>query len=259
MKTVENAKQIALRSYSMWLNRLAFALMILPEVIYATIGVDTNPRVWFFAGAVLYIAVEVARYIKQESISGPGLRSSALVMLTALFLAMGKPTIIDWPADAPPDPAPSYTTQEFLAVALPLIAKWEGLRTTAYRDIVGVWTVCYGETKGVRPGDTYTETECRDMLAREVLEYRAGWRAYVSKTALSEYLHVFREVAFVDLAYNVGVAGAGSSTATRRLNSGNIAGACTAIGWWNKAGQRVVRGLVNRRTEFVALCRIGLT
>lgn len=32
-----------------------------------------------------------------------------------------------------------------IATATPFIAKWEGLETTAYRDIVGVPTVCYGK------------------------------------------------------------------------------------------------------------------
>jgi GH24 family phage-related lysozyme (muramidase) len=57
---------------------------------------------------------------------------------------------------------------------------------------------------------------------------------------------------------NVGIAGAGKSTATRRLNAGDIAGGCQALTWWNKAGGRVVRGLVNRRAEEFALCMDGL-
>ncbi|ARC87161.1 hypothetical protein B5V46_00185 [Rhodovulum sp. MB263] len=48
---------------------------------------------------------------------------------------------------------------------------------------------------------------------------------------------------------NVGVAGAGRSTATRRLSEGDVPGACEALTWWNKAGGRVVAGLRNRRTE----------
>lgn len=249
MKPVKNAKRIAWRSYSIWLNRLAFGCMILPEVIYITLQIDTNPRIWFFLGAALYVAVEVARYIKQESISGPDVpRSPALVMVAALFMAMAQVPDHDRPAPQ----------GDVLDVAVPLIAKWEGLRTTAYQDIVGVWTVCYGETKGVRPGDTYSKAECRAMLAREVREYWQGWRAYLTPETLSERLHAAREAAYTSLAYNVGVRAAGRSTATRRLNAGNVAGGCEAIGWWNRAGDRVVRGLVNRRADEVALCRIGL-
>ena len=50
----------------------------------------------------------------------------------------------------------------------------------------------------------------------------------------------------------------GDSTATRRLNAGNIIGGCTALTWWNKAGQRVVRGLALRRGEERDLCMMGV-
>lgn len=250
MKPVKNAKRIALRSYSMWANYLGIAALIAPELIFVIWGVDTNPRLWWISGLALILFGIAGRLIDQGMT-----RSPALVMLVALFMAMAQVPQTD---AREANLSPSYSKHEFLAVAVPLIAKWEGLRTTAYRDIVGVWTVCYGETKGVRPGDTYTEAECGEMLAREVLEYREGWRAYLSPETRLTRLHAPREAAFTSLAYNVGVAGAGRSTATRRLNAGNIDGACTAIGWWSKAGGRVVRGLVNRRTEEVSLCRLGL-
>jgi len=245
MKTVKNAKQIALRSYSMWCNYLGIAALIAPELIYVIWQIDTNPRIWWILGLGLILAGIVGRLIDQGMT-----RSPVAVMAAALFLAMAQVPERDQIVAQP-----FYGEQDIMDVAVPLIAKWEGLRTTAYQDIVGVWTVCYGETKGVQPGDTYTEAQCRDMLAREVRDYWKGWRAYTTDAAP---LHAPREAAFTSLAYNVGIAGAGRSTATKRLNAGNVAGACQAIGWWNKAGQRVVRGLVNRRNEEVALCRIGL-
>lgn len=99
----------------------------------------------------------------------------------------------------------------------------------------------------------------RVMLAREVHSYRDGLHGYFTPETRSERLTAHRDAAYTSLAYNVGVAGAGKSTATRRLNAGDIRGGCEAIGWWNKAGQRVVRGLVNRRADEVALCLRGLT
>ncbi len=39
-----------------------------------------------------------------------------------------------------------------LALAAPLIQKWEGVRYEPYRDSVGVLTVCYGHTKTVQAG-----------------------------------------------------------------------------------------------------------
>lgn len=41
----------------------------------------------------------------------------------------------------------------------------EGVRHNPYKDIVGVWTVCYGHTgKDIIPGKTYTEAECKALL-----------------------------------------------------------------------------------------------
>lgn len=146
----------------------------------------------------------------------------------------------------------------FLAVALPLISQWEGKRNQAYLDIVGVPTICYGSTRGVQIGDYKTDKECLDLLKAEVLEYREGLHRYFTRETKEQRLPPKRDAAFVSLAYNVGVAGAGNSTATRRLNSGDIPGACTALTWWNKAGGRVIRGLVNRRTQEYDLCMEGV-
>jgi lysozyme len=49
-----------------------------------------------------------------------------------------------------------------------LIQPWEGRENKAYRDIVGVWTICDGETKGVKPGMVKTDAECDAMLLRRV-------------------------------------------------------------------------------------------
>lgn len=45
----------------------------------------------------------------------------------------------------------SQTTNQ---AGLKLIESFEGLRLTAYQDSVGVWTIGYGHTKGVKKGQT---------------------------------------------------------------------------------------------------------
>lgn len=142
---------------------------------------------------------------------------------------------------------------------MPFVGRWEGLRLEAYLDLVGVPTVCYGETKGVTLGDTYTKAQCDAMFSRELLAYRDGLRSAFTSDTLASRLPLERDVAYTSLAYNVGVSGTAKSTAVRRLNQANIAGACDAIGWWNKAGGRIVRGLVNRRIKETNLCLRGAT
>ena len=64
--------------------------------------------------------------------------------------------------------------------------------------------------------------------------------------------------AAVSLAYNIGWPSFCRSTAARRFNAGQWAAGCDAFTMWNKAGGRVLRGLVARRGRERTLCRTGL-
>lgn len=45
----------------------------------------------------------------------------------------------------------------------------EGVSYIPYKDIVGVWTVCYGHTgKDIMLGKTYTEAECKALLNKDL-------------------------------------------------------------------------------------------
>jgi lysozyme len=136
-----------------------------------------------------------------------------------------------------------------VAAASAFVAPWEGLRTTAYRDPVGVLTVCIGETKGVKVGDTYTAAECRAMLDVELRAYAA---------ALGKCLHVKVPegvaVSFLDLTYNVGAGAVCRSTLVKKANAGDLFGACDELPRWNKAGGRELPGLTNRRRAAHDLC-----
>jgi lysozyme len=145
-----------------------------------------------------------------------------------------------------------------LDIAVPLVAKWEGKRNAAYLDIVGVPTICFGSTRGIKLGDYMSDAQCAALLRAEVAEYQAGFKGYLLPETVAQRLTPQRFAAFTSTAYNVGISGIGRSTATRRLNAGDIPGACKALTWWNKAGGRVVPGLVNRRTEEWALCMVGV-
>lgn len=165
-------------------------------------------------------------------------------------------------AATPSAPIASTSEAATMRVLVPLVARWEGKENTAYYDTIAspaVWTVCYGETRGVKRGNRYTDAECASMLERGLVTYRDGLHAYFTPETKAGRLTPERDAAYVSLAYNVGIRGAGRSTATRRLNAGDIAGGCKALTWWNRAGSRVVRGLVNRRADEYRLCMRGLT
>jgi len=142
-----------------------------------------------------------------------------------------------------------------MAAAVALVGAWEGLRTVAYRDVVGVPTVCFGETRGVRMGDRYTVEECQAMLGDGLVEFEAGMRRCLkAPDSIPEKTYV----AFLSFSYNVGTNAFCKSTLARLANAGNLRGACNQLPRWNKAGGRVIKGLVNRRADEQRICLAGL-
>ena len=142
-----------------------------------------------------------------------------------------------------------------MAAAVALVGAWEGLRTTAYRDVVGIPTVCFGETRGVKMGDKYTVDECKAMLGDALVEFEMNMRGCLKEP---DAIPAKSYVAFLSLSYNIGSRAFCKSTVARRANAGNIVGACDAILMWNKAGGRVIKGLVNRRKEERKICLEGI-
>lgn len=141
------------------------------------------------------------------------------------------------------------------AGAVDFVGGWEGLRLAAYKDVIGVWTACYGETKGIKPGMKFTVEQCNVMFLDSLTAHEQGMRkCLTSPDTIPEPSYV----AFVSFTYNVGVGNFCNSTLRRKVNSGDLRGACMELPRWNKAGGRVVRGLTNRRTEELALCLSGV-
>ena len=95
---------------------------------------------------------------------------------------------------------------------------------------------------------TITEREAEDMLRKGLSRYADGiWPAFKRQPTENQF------GAFVSLAWNVGIEGVKSSTALRRFNKGKDEKAAEAMTWWNKAGGKVMRGLVRRREAEVDL------
>ncbi len=143
-----------------------------------------------------------------------------------------------------------------LALAVPAVSNWEGLWLTAKPDKLAynIPTVCYGETEGVKIGDTYSKAQCQDMLSIKLAtKYLPGMNKCI-KVPISDRTRA----AFLGTTYNIGIGGFCKSTMVRRLNAGDERGACEALMNWNRAGGKVVRGLTNRRTAERAECLAGL-
>ncbi|MFB7145032.1 lysozyme [Agrobacterium deltaense] len=142
-----------------------------------------------------------------------------------------------------------------MAGAVALVGAWEGVKTVAYKDIVGVPTVCFGETRGVKMGDRYTMDECRAMLGDALVEFETNMRKCLKAP---DSIPDKPYTAFLSLSYNIGTGAFCGSTVARKANEGDLKGACNAIPAWNRAAGRVVKGLANRRAEEQKICLEGV-
>ncbi len=154
----------------------------------------------------------------------------------------------------PPNPVVAPTAKgAWLGIALTMVAGFEGLYTHAYKDVVGVVTVCYGVTNYDRPvkmGDVYTVSECKEMLSEDLPRYKA---------MVDKCIHVpmppHRTAAMVSFVYNVGEGNLCKSSVARYINAGQPLRGCEALMLWNKAGGRTIRGLTNRRAAERVDCK----
>ena len=125
---------------------------------------------------------------------------------------------------------------------LALIKKFEGCELEAYQCSAGVWTIGYGHTKDVVEGMTISKEEAEQMLVDELHEYENYINEYVN-VALSQN----QFDALVSWVYNLGPANLKASTMLKVLNSGKYEDVPAQIKRWNKAGGKVLEGLIRRR------------
>ncbi len=147
-----------------------------------------------------------------------------------------------------------------LACCLPFINIHEGESLESYEDVVGIWTICHGITKGIQPGMTKTAAECDDLTKSTLAQFMDQVAAAMTITPTPELL-----AAHTSFAYNIGIAGYRSSAALRETNKGHLAAGCLAMGNWYTAGGKDCRikanncyGVVNRRNDEIKLCLSGV-
>ena len=128
------------------------------------------------------------------------------------------------------------------------IAVSEGWRDTTYIDAVGVPTVGFGSTEGVKPGQRLTVERGLILLGSDVGKHERELRECLGDTPMAQH----EWDATVSWAFNVGVRC--DSTLIRKFKAGDYAGACAEFSKWVYAGGRKLPGLVKRRAEERARC-----
>lgn len=138
-------------------------------------------------------------------------------------------------------------------LAAGMVVTHEGWLTRTYKDPVGISTACAGVTEGVVAGKTYTPDQCIEMTAAAMVKHGAA-----IDRCITVEIPVESRAAFTSFAYNVGVGAFCSSTMARKLNAGDLRGACAELSRWTWAGGRQLPGLVKRRAAERAYCERGL-
>lgn len=123
-----------------------------------------------------------------------------------------------------------------------LIKYFEGCKLEAYLCPANVWTIGYGHTSGVKPGDVITPDEADALLAKDLEEFEG----YVDRMVTYE-LNQNQFDSLVSWTFNLGPSNLGKSTLLRKLNAGEIEEVPAQIKRWNRAGGKVLAGLTRRR------------
>lgn len=139
-------------------------------------------------------------------------------------------------------------------VGINLIKSFEGLRTSSYRDIAGVWTIGYGHTAGVKAGQVITSLKAEALLKDDLKYFVDGVNSLV-KVSLNQY----QFDSLVSFSFNLGLGNLSTSTLLYKLNQKDFKGAAAEFVRWNKARNpqtkqlEVVDGLTRRREAEKAL------
>lgn len=129
----------------------------------------------------------------------------------------------------------------------------EGQRSTPYRDVGGVWTVCSGITgSDVVPGHYYSDKECNVLLLKHLAPVKKAVDGAV-KMPIDNYTRA----ALYSFAYNVGVNAFQHSSLLRHINAGETLAACDDLRKWVYVNKQRNRGLINRREIDRQVCLMG--
>jgi lysozyme len=126
----------------------------------------------------------------------------------------------------------------------------EGVRTQAYRDSVGVWTIGVGHTAAAgppapKPGMVISRAEVDQILSRDLVQYEKA-----VNDAVRVPLTQGQFDALVSFCFNIGIGGFKGSTVVRLLNKRDYRGAANAFMKWLKPPE--IRGRrESERQQFV--------
>ncbi|MBV4411701.1 lysozyme [Enterobacteriaceae bacterium YMB-R22] len=133
---------------------------------------------------------------------------------------------------------------------LALIKRFEGYSLKAYPDPAtggAPWTIGYGWTKPVngipvQPGMTITAFKAEQLLRCGIVSYEQALNKLIKVPVTQAQFD-----AMISLAWNIGTMAFSTSTLLKCLNQKNYRGAAEQFLYWNRAGDKIMPGLQQRR------------
>lgn len=133
---------------------------------------------------------------------------------------------------------------------LDLITKFEGFRSEPYLCPASIPTIGYGSTRyadGTKVSmqdKAITEDEALELMKQTLVNYENAVTKYVTVPLTQNQFD-----ALVSFVYNIGEDNFKKSTLVKKLNTGDYESVGTEIIRWNRAGGKVLAGLIKRREE----------
>lgn len=132
-----------------------------------------------------------------------------------------------------------------------LITHYEGCELCAYPDPAtgaAPWTIGYGHTSGVKPGDVCTADQADKWMNDEANDVAKKIQDVVTVPLKQNQLD-----ALVSLVYNIGFGNFKKSTLLKKLNAEEYDDASNEFLKWIRGNGKVMPGLVARRKSEKAL------
>jgi len=139
-------------------------------------------------------------------------------------------------------------TRTINTAGLALVRSCEGFRLEAYQDTSGIWTIGYGHTRGVKPGDSISAGPAEQLLEADLTEAEQAVAALI-KVPLTDN----QFSALVSFVFNEGADAFARSTLLRKLNEGGYSLVPACLKSWIFDNGKVMPGLVKRRAAEAAL------
>jgi len=131
-----------------------------------------------------------------------------------------------------------------LEILIKLIKDSEGCKLKSYKCPAGIWTIGYGQTKGIKEGMVWTQQQADEDLIKTALQ---AFNEAIKASPILSTANMEKQTAIADFVYNLGITNYNKSTLKLRVDKGNWVSASTEIKKWNKSNGTILNGLVKRR------------